>query len=193
MVKKDLILNGKRFISSKRAAQITGYTQDYVGQLARGGKIEATVVGRSWFVDEDSILKHKMENLENRNAPKEPRKLEPSRQKLDKNSAQIAGTEKKVLPIQSPTFSAEYDKTAGKISHQSEIDKPAPLLPATRPFQSDLVWRPFLKPKKPRQFSLALFSGAELRQKFAALSVSLVIVMSGYLGVEVISANGGVR
>ncbi len=54
-----LILEHKNYISAKRAAQITGYTSDYVGQLCRAGKLECKMVGRSWFVLEDSILKHK--------------------------------------------------------------------------------------------------------------------------------------
>ena len=61
-MKKDLIINGKKFISSKRAAEITGYTCDYVGQLSRLSKIEATMVGRSWYVGEESILSHHHEN-----------------------------------------------------------------------------------------------------------------------------------
>lgn len=55
----ELIISGKKYISSKRAAEITGYAKDYVGQLARGGKIEATQVGRAWYVLEDSVLSHK--------------------------------------------------------------------------------------------------------------------------------------
>lgn len=51
-------LGGKTFISVKRAAEITGYTRDYLGQLARGGKIESQRVGRSWYVNIESLSKH---------------------------------------------------------------------------------------------------------------------------------------
>lgn len=51
-------IQGKKYISSKRAAKLTGYTQDYVGQLARGEKVPATRVGRSWYVSEEDILSH---------------------------------------------------------------------------------------------------------------------------------------
>ncbi len=54
----QLIIDGKKFISSRRAAQACSYTQDYVGQLIRDGKIEATKVGRLWFVCESSILNY---------------------------------------------------------------------------------------------------------------------------------------
>ncbi|KND50735.1 MAG: hypothetical protein ABA06_04595 [Parcubacteria bacterium C7867-001] len=55
----ELTLDGKIYISSKRAAKITGYAKDYVGQLCREGRIEARLVGRSWYVLEDSIKEHR--------------------------------------------------------------------------------------------------------------------------------------
>ena len=45
----DLQFDGKNYISSKRAAESCGYTQDYIGQLIRSKKIEARMVGRGWF------------------------------------------------------------------------------------------------------------------------------------------------
>ncbi len=57
----ELTLNGEKYISSKRAAKITGYTKDYVGQLCREGKIIAQLVGRNWYVSEVSIHKHRFE------------------------------------------------------------------------------------------------------------------------------------
>lgn len=59
-MKDALILQDKKFISAKRAAVIFGYSSDYVGQLCREGKIECTMVGRSWFVSEESVLNHKL-------------------------------------------------------------------------------------------------------------------------------------
>ncbi len=54
----ELDIKGKKYISSKRAAEITGYAKDYVGQLARSGKIAATRFGRAWYVEESAILAH---------------------------------------------------------------------------------------------------------------------------------------
>ncbi|GEM_PF-7017405 len=58
VVSKD----GKEYLSSADAAQLTGYSQDYIGQLARSSSILATKVGRKWFVEEYSLLKHKDHN-----------------------------------------------------------------------------------------------------------------------------------
>jgi len=59
MAMKELTLNGRTYLTTKRAAEITGYTTDYVGQLARQEKVDAQLVGRNWYIGEDSIKKHK--------------------------------------------------------------------------------------------------------------------------------------
>lgn len=57
---ETLVFEGKAFISSKRAARITNYTADYVGQLCRSGKINAKLLGRNWYIEEVSIRNHKL-------------------------------------------------------------------------------------------------------------------------------------
>lgn len=55
----EITIAGKTYISSKRAAEITGYAKDYVGQLCREGHVDARMVGRSWYVYEPSIQAHR--------------------------------------------------------------------------------------------------------------------------------------
>lgn len=55
----ELTIGNKTYVSSKRAAEITGYAKDYVGQLCREGHVEARMVGRSWYVLETSIREHR--------------------------------------------------------------------------------------------------------------------------------------
>ncbi len=55
----EILIEGKRYVSSKQAAKITGYAKDYVGQLCREGRVEARLVGRNWYVLEDSIREHR--------------------------------------------------------------------------------------------------------------------------------------
>ncbi|MDB5245382.1 MAG: hypothetical protein JWN90_487 [Parcubacteria group bacterium] len=55
----EITILDKTYISSKRAAEITGYAKDYVGQLCREGHVDAKMVGRSWYVFEPSIRKHR--------------------------------------------------------------------------------------------------------------------------------------
>lgn len=62
-MKDTIILQDKIYISAKRVHEIFGYTSDYVGQLCRAGKLEARMVGRSWFVTEKSVADHKVQSL----------------------------------------------------------------------------------------------------------------------------------
>ncbi len=54
-----LTLNEKTFIKANKIARELGYTADYIGQLCRAGKVEAQLVGRTWYVEEKSIRSHK--------------------------------------------------------------------------------------------------------------------------------------
>jgi hypothetical protein len=54
-----LTLDGKNYLSSKRAAEITGYAKDYIGQLCREGRVEARLVGRNWYILESSLHTHR--------------------------------------------------------------------------------------------------------------------------------------
>lgn len=54
-----IVLDGKKYISSKRAAQLGGYTKDYIGQMCRSGKLNAKLLGRNWYILENSLLSHK--------------------------------------------------------------------------------------------------------------------------------------
>src|SRR3989338_7405803 len=55
----ELIIGEEKYVSSKRAAELTGYAKDYIGQLCREGRVEARLVGRSWYVREAAIKDHR--------------------------------------------------------------------------------------------------------------------------------------
>ncbi|PIT91300.1 hypothetical protein COU17_01170 [Candidatus Kaiserbacteria bacterium CG10_big_fil_rev_8_21_14_0_10_49_17] len=54
-------MNGKTYVSARRAAEEMEYAQDYIGQLCRGGKVACERVGRGWFVDLDELKEHREE------------------------------------------------------------------------------------------------------------------------------------
>jgi hypothetical protein len=57
---KDIfIIEGKKYISSRRASEMSDYSSDYIGQLCRANKLDCKMVGRTWFVTEESIHLHK--------------------------------------------------------------------------------------------------------------------------------------
>ncbi|HEY9583179.1 MAG TPA: hypothetical protein VJK09_02625 [Candidatus Paceibacterota bacterium] len=109
MEEKPLIISGKAYISSKRAAIVFGYTNDYIGQLSRAGKIEATMVGRDRYIDYSSISKYVNEKASaNDEILRSPRKEESKNQELADNftntdepgkNNRLFGLIKKTLPV----------------------------------------------------------------------------------------------
>jgi len=55
----EILIEEKRYVSSKRAAKMTGYAKDYIGQLCREGRVPARLVGRGWYVLESAIQDHR--------------------------------------------------------------------------------------------------------------------------------------
>lgn len=55
----ELLIEEKKYVSSKRAAKMTGYAKDYIGQLCREGRVPARLVGRAWYVLETAIQDHR--------------------------------------------------------------------------------------------------------------------------------------
>ena len=51
----ELMISGRRYLSSLRAAKEHGYHSDYIGQLIRGDKVKGQKVGRAWYVDAESL------------------------------------------------------------------------------------------------------------------------------------------
>jgi hypothetical protein len=54
-VKDTVIIEGKEYISSSRAAEMARYTNDYIGQLCRRGKLVSHMVGRIRLVEKTSL------------------------------------------------------------------------------------------------------------------------------------------
>ncbi len=55
----EVYFEGKKYISVKKASQLTSYSRDYIGQLCRGNKIISRRIDRGWYVSEESILNYK--------------------------------------------------------------------------------------------------------------------------------------
>jgi hypothetical protein len=63
LMKDEVVIDGKTYISASRAAKISGYNSDYIGQLCRKGILDSRMVGRLWFVCEDSLKSYKKNPL----------------------------------------------------------------------------------------------------------------------------------
>ncbi len=56
-----LVLDGKSYVKASKAAKELGYATDYVGQLCRGGQVDAHLIGRTWYVNQAELSTHKVE------------------------------------------------------------------------------------------------------------------------------------
>lgn len=54
-----VIFDGKEYTKASVVAKKFGYTADYLGQLCRGKKVDARMVGRSWYINVDSLDAHR--------------------------------------------------------------------------------------------------------------------------------------
>lgn len=59
---EEILIDDKKYISAKQAAEATGYARDYIGQLCREGRVPARLVGRSWYVLESALHDHRFGN-----------------------------------------------------------------------------------------------------------------------------------
>jgi len=55
----SVIFDGVEYVKASVLAKQFRYTADYIGQLCRGKKVDARLVGRTWFVNPLSIKDHK--------------------------------------------------------------------------------------------------------------------------------------
>lgn len=108
----EMHLGKNKYISTKRAAKITGYAQDYVGQLVRTGKVKATKVGRSWFVLEEDALR----------LSGKPAALKSPERAL----AELESKRSNTKPESKISFNVEYPKTWSQVQYFTEEE---PLLP----------------------------------------------------------------
>jgi hypothetical protein len=86
---EELNIDGEIYIPSKKAAEISGYTQDYIGQLARGGAITARRVSGLWYISSASLEAHKAKA--EAYIPQPPRKVLEVRRGEDQTSVSFDG------------------------------------------------------------------------------------------------------
>lgn len=109
-------LDGVEYVKASVAAKQFRYTADYIGQLCRNKKIDARLVGRTWFVNVASIKDHKKHRHQKHEAPAEesssveihvePTSVEESKRKVSV-AAPIKAATRKRLAEQKTRMSTE--------------------------------------------------------------------------------------
>jgi hypothetical protein len=78
----ELIFAGNKYISSKRASKLTGYTTDYIGQMCRGDKMDCRLVGRNWYINEE-VVKAQKKSFKKEQLKEDKRAIEYKKLDLD--------------------------------------------------------------------------------------------------------------
>ncbi len=103
-------IDGTEYVRASTIAKRFKYTSDYVGQLCRGSKVEAKLVGRTWYVNPVSLEEHKNNRYE---------KIASSSQgdKIMINKPQLAVSRQNVEPVlrkETVKGLSHQDRTAGE-------------------------------------------------------------------------------
>ena len=54
-VGKEILIESELYLSLKKAAEVSGYHSDYLGRLARGGKLKSKRLGVQWFISRPDL------------------------------------------------------------------------------------------------------------------------------------------
>lgn len=176
-----LSVGGKDYVKASVIARDLGYTADYVGQLCRSRKVNAKLVGRSWYVDRNSIHLHKT----HRYRSTQTKSLQTLKETLEIEHTKDTGSP---VPIHAVSTQQVRIKTPAYISYSTD---PADLIPEVSK-----------TPKTKLSIGLADAKEVKIRDKseqyrFEASELP-IIQFSGKLNVsdiedEVVSAEGDPR
>lgn len=100
----ELEISGKRYISSRRAAKEHKYHSDYIGQLIRSKKVIGQKVGRSWYVEADSLDAYL------RGETGVPAQLTPAPTPEQKNVVENTAEEIETPDVQTPIAEKELEE-----------------------------------------------------------------------------------
>lgn len=143
----EITIGDKKYVSSKRAATITGYAKDYVGQLCREGRVEARLVGRNWYVLESAIREHRF------GSERELERARASEESEDEPLSPVSGWE-------NPRYVAETPALVPGFAPKEATEKPRP--PVIADMQS--AWNEWFEEKRP-QAAYSVATEAEIEEK----------------------------
>lgn len=70
---KGITIGGVEYLPASQLAKQFKYTSDYIGQLCRSKKVDAQLVGRSWYVNPVSLTEHKQGRYSNLKSDTKPK------------------------------------------------------------------------------------------------------------------------
>lgn len=177
----ELIFAGNKYISSKRAGKLTGYTTDYVGQMCRGGKMDCRLVGRNWYINEAAI---------------KAQKKSFKKEQLGENKKEIEYSKIELEPIyysdDERTNNIEIDKKAVKaIKEEEPAEEPKEnLIPVLSMVESpmvdlrtsskEVIKRPLREVREPARREVTLAQRSPVKLPMARLA-AFMLILAGLL------------
>lgn len=87
---KGITIGGIDYLPASRLAKEFKYTSDYIGQLCRAKKVDAQLVGRSWYVNPTSLSDHKSGRYNKAATPKAKTKVSKDTEAVEVKINRIA-------------------------------------------------------------------------------------------------------
>lgn len=108
---KGVTIEGVEYLSASSLAKQFRYTTDYIGQLCRAKKVDAKLVGRTWYVNPISLTKHKTARYKKVLPPEKTQEVASeitlSRTKIDPEV--FISKHQKTAAISQPNFARRID------------------------------------------------------------------------------------
>ena len=123
------------YIKASDIAKRFRYTQDYVGQLCRAEKVEARLVGRTWYVNPDSVVAYRKTKHTTLKKPTQTKPKKPTTAR----SARSRATRKVEPVVRSATLKQPLQPSSGRtvaVTYSADdavaipLDAPAELKPS---------------------------------------------------------------
>jgi hypothetical protein len=129
-------VNNSKILSLKQASELSGYHQDFLGQLCRSGKLRSTKVGKGWVTSESALNEFLgVQNLNNilPDVPSQPVEAAP----VEELPVSVPATQKIPVRVIAPVNNANelFEKTESEtVLPEPVIQTPVPI--ATLPVET---------------------------------------------------------
>lgn len=180
---KGITINGVEYLPASSLAKQFKYTTDYIGQLCRAKKVDAQLVGRSWYVNPISLTAHKEGRY---TATKSEMKVEVHESKQEEKGYKVKLSRLDVEPV--------ITKNAGKLPQEKENDKNFAKRIDWKPLKYEVdetALLPQLRPMTPaRRVQIDLADATELAIKTSTKPTNMVaeelpmVVLKGGIAVQ---------
>lgn len=142
------------YVKASEVAKRFKYTQDYVGQLCRGKKVDARLVGRVWYVNVDSVTDYRKTKHATQKKAVYTKQSVPTTETKQKKSRVVPVVRPKTARKLQETFPKEAKSAVRQITTKYSRDKEASIPVLSTVVTTSAKESVALLPKKdPKQFS----------------------------------------